>query len=378
MKKIILKEDKKINKLSKYVIKGVEQNKHSLSNNPCFPPSDEKKFDEFIINSRFDALLDKLSKFSDIEETTPNYLLNKLKEISKKIKDLEKGNEVKLINICNKVIIDLFGEYSGNVELNIKIVPKITKSKINTPLSPKKTDGFEYDSINKMNEIEEYIYKRRFLNSLVQGCSNFYSQKISLFMSDIYEVNPSLPELYEKGMIINDLLYFIEKCEVTNDITKKSGIVSVELSTSGVSKIEVEGVNFPSILNETIKGFMELFTTYGLPDEKEIAKFVISKSDFLYAEPWDIRFGYGLWSIIFSEISDTKLIPYIYTELISLDNNEFFNIIKELLVKTKKGKDFFNGLMKSIEMDNKIKHFKENELNNNNFMTLDELEECNV
>lgn len=378
MKKIILKEDKKSPILSKYIKNGIQQNKHSLSNNPCFPPSDEKMFDEFIINCRFNELVDKINKFNDIEELTPTYLIEKLKTISEKIKVLENGNEEKLITVCKNVITKLFGEYENDIDLNINITQAISRSKINIPKTPVGTTDFEFDSIDKMNEIEKYIYKKRFLNSLIQGSANYYSQNIKLFLNEIYEINSSLPELYEQGMLINDLLYFINKYDVNDNISKCSGIVNVKLSTKNKSQIDVEGVNFPSILNETIKGFMELFTTHGLPSEKEVCKFIISKSDFLYAEPWDIRFGYPLWSIIFSSVEESRLIPNIYTQLISINIDHFFIIMKEILAKTKKGKDFFNNLKNTINIDYNLKVFNNTEDCSDKYMTLDELNECNL
>ena len=66
------------------------------------------------------------------------------------------------------------------------------------------------------------------------------------------------------------------------------------------------------MLHDAIKGFFELFSVYGLPTDPEKAKHIVSKADFLLAEPWDMRFGVQLWKMIFDkmELADnTNIIP---------------------------------------------------------------------
>jgi hypothetical protein len=121
--------------------------------------------------------------------------------------------------------------------------------------------------------------------------------------------------------------------------------------------INVQGIIFPLLLQETIKGLFELFSAHGLPTDKEKAKYIIKKADFVLAEPWDLRLGVGLWKRVFGKVQDTNMIPYMFTSLVKLDTDSFNSIMKEILSNTQKGNELINDLMQQAEYDNGYQQF---------------------
>ena len=118
-------------------------------------------------------------------------------------------------------------------------------------------------------------------------------------------------------------------------------------------KIDAQGEIFPVLLSETIRGFMELFISHGLPIEKDKAIAVLGKSDYLKAEPWDMRVGPYLWILMsntFNDI-DSNEIPYLLKKISSLEPRKFNFLMKEVFAQTKKGKHLMASLSQKSKRD---------------------------
>jgi hypothetical protein len=115
------------------------------------------------------------------------------------------------------------------------------------------------------------------------------------------------------------------------------------------------------MLHDAIKGFFELFSVYGLPKDKEKAKYIISKADFLLAEPWDMRFGAKLWQLIFDRMEladDTNIIPYVFMELVQLPTEKFNIAMKELFMGTEKADELMNTIIKKSKYNDGYQKFQ--------------------
>ena len=101
---------------------------------------------------------------------------------------------------------------------------------------------------------------------------------------------------------------------------------------------------------------MELFSAHGLPKNKEKVDLILGKSDYLKAEPWDMRIGPSLWTIV----SDTfeKSNDKIYGEK---------KLMGLLVAKAKNDADYdkFSDKMTSLQTDKNLindEYINENEL----------------
>ena len=229
-------------------------------------------------------------------------------------------------------------------------------------LVPEKTDDFSFDSINDMKYLTDEIYKRRMLNCLISGASTMYMFKPDFFLTDLYKINPELPYLYEKIMRYNEILLYSENDNITNEDSTDAGCVNIYIETD-MNKVRVhsEGIIFPVLLSETIKGLLELAISHGLPENREKAEYVLKKADFKLAENWDLRLGMPLWNRIEKAFKDIDVnideigVNFFFMQLSMLEPSEFNNFLQEVFLGTKDGMErlfnMVNNIMQEKDMD---------------------------
>jgi hypothetical protein len=118
-------------------------------------------------------------------------------------------------------------------------------------------------------------------------------------------------------------------------------------------KIVAEAWIFPVLLNELIKGSMELLAAHGLPEDEREAQYVIDKADFLESEVWDMRLGPGIWEKFIDAIDGSayEIKHYLYYEIAQMPAGEFHDFMKELLSGSKKGKQMLVDLANDVQAD---------------------------
>jgi hypothetical protein len=173
------------------------------------------------------------------------------------------------------------------------------------------------------------------------------------YIGDLYEMDSKLPNMYRDIVKLMDYMMFVKNdINISKEDSKQIGVVNV-LIGNDVKKTEIhaEGTIFPVLLMESIKGFMEAFAAHGLPKNREEATYVMSKADFLAAEPWDMRMGPILWDCFEEAMQEDDItkVPNIFVEVLSLPMNEFNNFMKEIFARTKKSKRIFELMKQEIE-----------------------------
>ena len=331
--------------LPKHILKSAEKNLTSLGDNPCLPPEEETNFIVNILTRYYDKLTDG----KDINE---QQIQEELKNLIVQCQKLEKENVNALEKICFDCIDELFEIPEDTIEIEGKLVSKIDND--NERLVPEKIEDFSFDSIDDMNNLSSEIYKRRMLNCLIAGASMYYMKNFKPYFQKIFEINPDLPALYKKILNLNDILLYLSKDKLSDD-NNDGGKVDVNISSgNNMVSIKAEALLFPILLNEIIKGILELAISHGLPKNREKAMYVIGKSDFKLAEVWDMRIGCPLWEIIVSLIDELGYnaeeigINFIMMSFAVMDCNEFNEKMKEILAKTKRGKEIMNEILVEI------------------------------
>ena len=174
-------------------------------------------------------------------------------------------------------------------------------------------------------------------------------------MSDVERLNPDLKDLYNKIIALNTyLLYTKGDFGLTDEQKMQIGTVEVSLGNEESKvKIEAQGVILPVLMSELIRGFMELFISHGLPKDRRMATIVVGKSDFLKAEPWDMKLGPLLWELFsntFNDINSNEL-PYLLQRVSKLSTNKFNFLMKEVFAKTRKGKEIMSKISNKAKND---------------------------
>ena len=330
--------------LPRYILNSLNNNKTSLGEHPAYPPEEEEKF---IINA-------VANKFSDIvkniEITDIEQLKSELGSLLTKCKKIESKNTSALEQLCVDIVSELFSIPEDTVQINVKIVNEVNDD--NQRLLPEKTSDFSFDSIEDMNHLSDEIYKRRMLNALVTGAAMYYSNNISSYIKELFEIDSELPALYKKIIKFNEILMFFEKDKLKEDNeTIEAGKVDVTMDMpQNMVKIESEGIIFPILLEETIKGLLELAIAHGLPEDRKKAEYVIKKSDFKLAELWDMRLGSALWEIVANQIENLDVVEpnFFLMTLAELPTDTFNDCLREIFGKTKRGEKILKNIVAKI------------------------------
>lgn len=370
-------------KLPKFLFQYIVKHQTSLGNNLAFPPEQDYPFDYKILKNRMKEVDEKTKEMFG-ENINPQEAQNLLVKYLSECQKIEEPIKEQLIKICENVINKLFSIPRETIELSCELVNSIIPKKSMRILPENDDNDWAFEDLNDISNVNKVILKRRFINALVQGASYRYAQITDFYMDEFGQLNPNLPQIYQKIIALNDYLLFNKKEKISDKKPKQGGIVEVELGRIGEKTIiNAQGTNFIFLLTETIRGFFELFASHGLPEDNKKALYIIKQADFLLAEPWDLRMGVPLWDIITNDIDDTKFMPYFFTTICEMPVDEFNETIQEILAKTKKGSEYVSELINDAEKEfemNNIHQFiqdkNDNEtLINDSFFTSDELDD---
>jgi len=344
--------------LPQFLFKLVKTHTTSLGDNEAFPTSDEYPFDYALLKKRYNEVCDAIDDIG-LESLDEDYLMSELSSLVTKCKELETPVRDALEKVCENALNKLFAIPEESINMTFKLVDRI-KFKSPIRMRPESSDSLKYNfkDIADIDLSNKAIGKRRFIDALIQGASYIYANVEGLYIDDIDRINPELPRLYRKIRIINDFLLFTKKEEMSDDKPMQGSYVETHLGIDDAkTTINAQGIIFPLLFHEAIKGLFELFSAHGLPQDREKAQYIIRKADFVLAEPWDLRLGVGLWRMIFGGVENTNMIPYMFTSFVKIPTDEFNLSVKEILSNTEKGNDIINALMTNAEYDNGYQQF---------------------
>ena len=343
-----------INALPDSIVSKIITNRTSLGNNPSIPDIFDEPFLLKLINNGFEDtknVLKEIGEISDVDSTDIEEVLAKL---IKRCKEIEKPYRSELERICLNYVIDLFEIPEETVDIFLSLVNNVDTSDFKINIDSYDGDN-ELESVDNAITIKGEVYKRRLLNSLCIGASMRMSSDLETYISEINKIDNRLGDLYHKIIALNNyILYIKDDFGIDERNIMQLGIVELKLGREDEKpQIKSQGVIFPILLSETIRGFMELFISHGLPKDIDIAKIVMEKSDFLKAEPWDMKIGPQLWDILSSSFNDidSNELPYLFKRISELKVDTFNNVMKEVFAKTKKGRRIMSKISFKAKRD---------------------------
>lgn len=335
--------------LPKHILTALKTNKTSLGDHPAFPPDEEEKFIVYLMADVFKAI-NSMLKSSDMSYED---MKKELSSVMSKCQKLEMNNKESLEKLCSHIVNDLFDIPSDMIDLQSNLVDRMDKDQHR--LLPERMTDFSFDDIDDMNNLTDEIYKRRMLNALVIGASMYYMNSLTDYVKDIFDIDEELPAVYSKMLVYNNILLFVEKDKINKDNTTMGGKVDVSIAQNDKQPtIKAKALFFPILLEETIRGILELAVSHGLPKKMEKAKYVMAKADFRLAEMWDTRLGFCLWKRIVDVMDDCGYdmkeigANFFLMTLSEMSCDEFNRTLKEIFVKSKKGKELLGGIVSTI------------------------------
>ena len=336
-----------MNFIPKHILTALRNNNTSLGEHPAFPPGEESSF----ISTLMDAYYEK--HFRDV---TPDKLESKRQELGKLMHEcmqLEESNREALEALCVNTVNNILSIPSDVIDFSAELTTSVDTS--NHRFLPEKTEDFTFDDVNDINNLTDEIYKRRLLNALVMGASNFYGSNMDEYVKELFKINPELPSKYHNIMKLNTELLFLEKDNFITKGASDAGKVDVNiLGTSERVSINAYAMLFPILLIESLKGFFELSIAHGLPNNQSKANYVIQKADFKMAEVWDLRFGLVLWDRVMSLFDkiqrniDDCGVNFFLMYISMLPVQEFNSTMQEIFLHSKKGAEKLNEIIDTI------------------------------
>lgn len=338
----------------------IMQNNTSLGNNPAIPDIFDVPYLYKAAEKQFNAAKEELIGLGEMDvdgETAEDALSN----LIRKCKELERPIRNELEKMCYNYLIEYFSIPEDSVDIELSLVDEVDLDSEAIILDPNDTN-FEFDDITQARETRSEVYKRRILDALCMGAGLHVSTSINeSILEKIEKLNNELPLMYKQITALNNYVLFLkENLGMTDDNKMQLGTVEVSLGNEDEKVlITAQGVVFPILVCEAFRGFFELFISHGLPKDKELAMTVLGKSDFLKAEPWDMRIGPHIWNMFEKSLSDitSHELPYLIKNVASLEIGKFNFLMKEILAGTKKGRRIMASLCKKAKDEKDYNRF---------------------
>lgn len=358
--------------------KELAERKHSLGIHPAIPEGDENNFEQKIMGKRFSEVVNRYKRAFDVDEIDTSTLMMEMMPMVHETMALESKHKKALEELAEKMIREEYDMPEDVVEIKVSLSPNIVLEGTKKNPTPKSSD-YQFENHDDMVNAKEEVYKRRFLNAMIQGAAKKTNHMFHMVDDELTDMDPRLLNRYSKVMSAADYMYYVIP---KMDNGTSGGMVKVTFPTSENPKavIEAEAMIFPVLIHELVKGVMELLSAHGLPKDKKLGDYVIGKADFLAAEPWDMRIGPALWDRFTDciDADDFHLKHQLYMELASKPVNEFNGCMREIMAGTNNGKKIVKETMDTIKMELQEEEFNNamNELNNKetkDYYTLDEI-----
>ena len=233
-------------------------------------------------------------------------------------------------------------------------------------VKPDNGDSFEFDSVEDMGNLSSEIYKRRMVDALVEGASEYFAYNVKNYVQELFNIQPELPSIYTRIIKSSQFLTLTEDDTDIDASTNEGGYVIVKVGqVDEIPSVEARGAIFPILLQQTVKGILEIAVLGGLPKDRKKARFVMSKADFGMAEKWDSRLGYPLWCKIAESVeksgNDVETIGYNFILMELADSNiEVFNkTLQEVFANTGKGTKIVGAMCDYIKKNREQDEFED-------------------
>ena len=357
MKRILISEEQErlinktllceeaVSKLPMHLQNDIKSNRTSLSDCDIFSNGIGRYSLNKLITERFNEVLAYFS--DDVSQVTGERVANKIEKLISICQKKEKPIKEQLEKLCFDTLLELFDIPEDSFEFECHLVDKIDDDK-DFRVYPEPKNVKTYLDSKEIKNDNLAFQKRRIINALFIGGAMRISDKArTLYLNKVFELDEELPHLYSRLIKLNELYLFLSVIKISDKEHKQGGYVEVELPTDNVvAKINANAIVFPILLDQCIQGVMELFASFGLPDDQNLADNILEISDALIFEPWDMRIGPALFDSLFKKIPhmDTTELPYTFKRIVELKPTDFMKLIEEAVGDTETGNRMMNIL----------------------------------
>lgn len=344
-------------RVNKQIEKQLATGDHPISNLPMYPDrQNNMSFEELITSERFRDVLKSLKRYTNYKGVikSPHDLATILMDAYETALRIEISHKDDLVQLAIDLVRQEFNIPKGVVEFvaDLKNHGEVDLTDIpDEEEVEEELEGYEHD-----------IAKRKFLNSLIQGAAVKTTYAYHLVRDRLNAIDPDLINIYSILSAFSEYGYWVTPDKVATANKNAAAVGKSQVDLSGqVPKIKAQATTFPFLVHELSKGVMELLSSHSLPEDPKVRKYILSKSDFMNAENWNLRLGPGMWER-FKEMvgvnNENDIISNLYAEISTMPNDKFNTFMKELMSKSERGKQMLKSLANEIRIDIKQNNLK--------------------
>ena len=350
------------------------------ANNPAMKRNQQDVEDLMV--ARFKKLTDHLRRVTNIQDLSSQQvqgmLMNEMmRNLVPRVIQIEDRFKEQLEQLAVEVSLDETEVPSDWFEIEAQLIRgPIDPSEFRMNPEEESDDDEEEDDDNEEPEIPSFDiedltqdeifelekHKRNIINALIQGAAkkghHIYDKPEVKERLD--QIDPNLHPLYKKIMAITDFFYFSLDDYIESMAETGSGVAGKVKITDNDdeggegeegeekpdTKIIAQGLMFPILCHEIVKGVKEASGRHGLPKDPIMAQKVMGQTDLLRNEPMQLRIGPEIHEklrmllpdAMFDE-SNKGLTPWFEMVLYQIDANDFLNNIIANVISTDPNKN---------------------------------------
>jgi hypothetical protein len=346
-------------KMHPHIEKELRDDSHHLGGNKSLPRTGtEQHYSEKLASKRFKDLVTKVKRYWGVEVVDPRMAMEVM-QLLRQAMMIEKDHTDQLEQLAIDIVREEFDIPDDQVDIEAKLVQGQISGEGMQQKPKENPEMPEIETEEDHDRLNSEVQKRRMLNAIMQGAAKKGHYMFHMVEEELESIDPRLIGIYGKLMSMTDLTYWMIPSMAggsgggdDDGGGMKGGREYLDLS-GDKPKIVAEAWIFPVLLNELIKGSMELLAAHGLPEDEREAQYVIDKADFLESEVWDMRLGPGIWEKFIDAIDGNSydIKHFLYYEIAQMPANEFHEFMKELLSGSKKGKQMLTDLANDVQAD---------------------------
>lgn len=357
-----------------------------------------------LVSSRFLKVAEKLRQVRGLENLNPRVIQQiYMEEMSKlqTIMAIEGRHKEELEQLAIEAGMDETEIPEGWVEIDARLNRQpidVSNFRYNPEEEPEEDEeekkqklafqSFDVEDMTDEETLEIEKHKRNIINALIQGAAkkgHYIFQKPAI-KAQLDAIDPRLYPAYLGIMAVNDMLYFTMEQQIEMMSQTGQGVAGkVELDpddeegeeggdegeSESDTKIVADGLIFPILCHEIIKGIEEAKGRHGLPQDADLRQKVQGQTDVLSNEPMQLRIGPEIFEKLrialpdaMIEDSNKGLINWFQILLYQIPAKEFLeiigNAISEDTSKVKKATSRFEEIMREAqEMKAEFENFKD-------------------
>jgi hypothetical protein len=310
----------------------------------------DKLYEEQLIEDRFKELCDSYSRSlnTPVDKINPESVFFNGGKFQFAAINHETKIRSELVILAEKIVREQFNLGTDEVLFDLEIVD-IGECSLPEEVNKEKKvpDDFEQTT-------DKDILKKRTINALSQGAAKKSNYLFHLYRDSFDKLNSKLCDNFQKGLISNDLMYYL-----FNDDQFAHILCSSDINNGGYCKInfngdvpciEVKAVTTPLLIHESIKAIITLLSISGIQNMSQES---IDDTDYVMAELWEIRFGPTLWTEFHSliDVDDYDIKKLIIKSIFEKETDDFLSFFDDVLNNQEVAKNEIKRLVKIFRKD---------------------------